>query len=520
MNELPYTEEGISELPTDMRKDIAEVALGNLMVFANVCGFTKLTPRCHGPVAVFFDHNPKRFKLCLMPRDHYKTSVVTISANLKLAVANPEQRILIGNETSTNAERFLRSIRQICERNRLFRALYPGVIPKDTRSVRWNDSELDFVRQSYVPEPTFDTIGMTGAMTSRHYTHICLDDPISEAAIKSPNVMADTIERLGALLNLMVEPRHNSYWLVGTRWGLHDVYSHQMKVYGDKMALLIRSVIEDGEIIFPELIDEETLALMRTSMSPYKFSCLMMNNPRNEDVQDLNIQDARKWEYTDSTETWINLFDSNGAVCRTVKVDSLDITTCVDLAAAETLKSDRNAITTVGVVDRQVIVLDAWAKRCTPGDVIEYLFHIKRRFSPRVFGIEGVAYQKAFKWFLKEDADRRGLYLNVRDVKAIGKKEMRIRGLQPIMARGNFYYHATQQLLLSEMADFPLGEHDDVVDSLSMHLQLFTASLNPKTVDARNLEQARIISKLLGHDTDDEFGMPDYIHHAFTGIIS
>ncbi len=508
----------VTRLPEDQRKDLAALGLSNLFVFANICGFTKMTVNCHGPICVMIDHNPKRFKLILIPRDHFKTSLVTISANMRIALRNPESRILIANETSTNAQRFLRSIRQIMEKNRLFRSLYGKFIPKEFRSVRWNDSELDIVREGYYPEPTFDTIGMTGAMTSRHYTHLCFDDVISEEAVKSEKVMKDTIDRMGALLNLMAEPKNDSFWLVGTRWALHDVYSHHMKVFGDRLAVICRSVIEDGEIIFPELIDEDTLALMRQSMTPYKFSCLMMNNPRNEELQDLNVQDLCWWSFTDETEQYIALRDAGNNYLRTVAVRDLDITTTVDLAGAEKITDDRNAITTVGTHEHDVIVLDTWAKRCTPMAVIDYLFSLKTRFAPRVFGIEDVAYQKAFKWFLRAEADRKDMYFNIKPVKALGRKETRIRGLQPIMARGRLYVNARQQLLISEMSDFPLGEHDDVVDSLSMHLQLFLSATSQKTMAKRHSEEARIVAKILGRDPDREDIQP--ITEVFRGIVA
>ncbi|MGH8621488.1 MAG: hypothetical protein ACRET3_05050, partial [Burkholderiales bacterium] len=110
---------------------------------------------------------------------------MTIGKNLQKVCQNPENRILIANETATNAERFLSAIKTHAETNKRFRALYSHIIPLDTRKTRWSQTELQFVRQGYYPEPTLDTIGMTGAMTSRHYTHLGFDDPISAEAAES-----------------------------------------------------------------------------------------------------------------------------------------------------------------------------------------------------------------------------------------------------------------------------------------------------------------------------------------------
>jgi hypothetical protein len=98
-----------------------------------------------------------------------------------------------------------------------------------------------------------------------------------------------------------------------------------------------------------------------------------------------------------------------------------------------------------------------------------------------VFGIEGVAYQKAFKWFVKTEASRRGEYLNVVELKALGQgKKIHIRGLQPIMATGRLFVHPTQHILRDEMFSYPNGKHDDVIDALAMHQQVWRSIMSPE----------------------------------------
>lgn len=500
--DLPGQDAAVQAIPEDMLADIATRASGDLYTFATILGFTKVRPGAHGPVCTFINHNPARFKLIMMPRDHFKTSLVTISGSLQKIVQNPEHRLLIANENATNAERFLRAIRQIAEKNRIFRTMFSSIIPKDIRKVRWNDSELDFNRQGFYPEPSIDTIGMTGTMTSRHYTHMTFDDPISEEALKSEKVMKDTIDRMSSIMALLVEPNHDSWWLVGTRWAFHDVYSHMMKVYGPQLARLIRAAIEDGEPIFPELLSLETLGLIRQTMTEYKFSCLYMNNPRNPDVQDLNVDDVLWWRWHPD-EVHIELYGVDGGIKRTVHLEDLDITTTVDLAPAETDSSDRNAVVTSGVTKwGEVVVLEAWAKRCNPLELIEKLFEVNRVWKPRCIGIEGVAYQKAFKWFFKAEMERRQTYVRIEELKAVGKKEYRIRGLQPIIATRRLFMNPTQLLLRQEMADFPLGEHDDVVDCLSMQQQLWRGFVSPERMAKMKDLEDSIIQRILGPRAD------------------
>ena len=513
--DIPNIDGEIEQMPSDMREDIADLGRHNLFYFAKgVLGYRDMTEDCHGPFCAFLETNQSQFKMALMPRDHYKTSVGTIAGNMQKAVKDTNERILIGNETSTNAERMLRAIRQHCESNRVFRGLYSDVIPSDTRKVRWNDAELDWKRTWIGPEPTFDSIGMTGASTSRHYTHITYDDPISEEAIKSEKVMKDTIARMSTMTALLVRPKVDTVWLIGTRWGLHDVYSWFRNNFSDRLGILARSVVEDGEIIFPGLLDPEILAIKRKIMGEYKYSCLMMNNPRNSDVQDMNIEHARFFRWSDDGER-VHLLNDDGEVTRSWRLDELDITVAVDPAPAETISSDRNAITTVGITpESDVIILDVFAKRCTPIALIDYMFWLHERFRFRKLGIEGVAYQKSLKYFVAQRMIDLGKWFRVEELGAKGKKEFRIRGVQPILALRKMYFHPSQHILMQEMAEFPLGEFDDTIDSLSMHLQMWKGRLSPEHLANVMKTSKRLGNRIDGYSIRNDPGPPADILRA------
>lgn len=501
--DLPHLDDSIIQLPKDVREDLAYEAMGNLFVFAQVCGFHDLHIGCHGPVCVFHDHNPKKFKLILMPRDCLKTSLIGIAGNLKRVAANSESRILIINETAGNAAHMMRGIRQIVEGNRVFRSLFSSMIPQDTKRIRWNDSELDFPRQGHYPEPTITAMGIDSAVTSRHYTHINPDDLISQEAIKSPLVMNNVIQRMSGFLNLLVDESSTITW-VGTRWALFDVYVRIQQVYGTQLALLIRSIIEDGEIIWPynpvthKGFTPERLALLRAEMGEYLYSCNMMNSPRNEELQDLNVDDLMWYRWRG--ERTVELMAEDGqTVIDSWDLIDLDITTTVDLAPSETIKADRNAISTVGVSPkRQVIVLDAWAERGDPDKVIEHLFWLKERFAPRAFGIEDVGYQKALKWVVRTKAKEREVYLNVVPVKPGGRGKPHVRGLQPIMAARRMFMDPAMHLLRNEMADFPLGRNDDAVDALALQLQLLRGAMSPQERQRNEERRKDAMRKLLG----------------------
>lgn len=506
-------------MPADIRQDLAERGKNDLYFFNKaILGYRQMTPNCHGPLCVFHDRHPANYKLTLIPRGNFKTSVLTIGKNTQKAVRDPNRRICIINEIAENAEGFLGTIRQHFEGNRVLRTLYSGVIPK-TYSKNWNNQGIRLVRDWLGPEDTLEAMGVFSTLTSHHYTDLSYDDVISEDAVKSPTVMNDTIERVKKFRSLMVQPATDNLDITGTRWALHDVYSHFIKTLGPYLAKYIRGAVgPDGELMFPELLDAETLARLREEYGDYMFSCLYMNNPRDIANQDFNVNDLRSWRFTADEEHVVLYGPKSEAtgypeILREWTIDQLDITVSVDLAVAEAINSDRNAIVTVGASPLgEAIVLDTFARRCTPLEVMEHLFWLKRRYPVRVFGIEGVAYQKAFKYFLKAECERRGEYMNVMELKSLPSKRgtgnnskfTRIRGLQPVVATGRMYVSPTMHMLRNEMADFPLGEHDDVIDALAMQLQMWRGILSPDRMARYKATEQRLIQRIYAND-----GMPE-----------
>jgi hypothetical protein len=496
--------------PEDIRRDVAEAASRDLFAFARgVLGYDDLTETCHGPLCIWLDHNPSRFKLVLHPRGTFKTTL-NIARVIQKIVQDPENRILLANETATNAQRFLSIIRTHAESNRRFRALYSHIIPADSK--RWSQEELLFVRKGVYAEPTVDSIGMTGAMTSRHYTHMTFDDLISEEAAKSRLVMDDTITRFSKLYSLMVDAGRDTFDLVGTRWAFYDVYSYAMQRFGAEIARYIRGALEDGQPIFPERLSLKTLADIRDDPvlgGEYNFSCQYMNNPRNVAVQDFNVQDLKFWRWSPDEES-IVLYGRTGEIERVVELSDLDVVTTVDVRYGEKITSDRDAVVTCGTTEAgDAIVLDAWGSRANPLEVVAKLIQVIKRFHPRVIGIQKVGYEMSLKYHLQAELERQNEYASIVPVKPGGPSKSHIRGLQPVAATGHLYVLPTQHVLRTELSEYPLGRNDDVADALALQLQLWRGLLSPERMRRYKESEARLLRRVANSRAEMVAGAED-----------
>lgn len=442
------------------------------MLAKAVLGFRDLVPCLHGDMCRWIENECNR-KLGLAPRDHLKTSVWTIADVVRRITIDPNIRILLGNETATNASHFLRRIEAVFERNELFRWLFPELIPDFSKAKKWSENEMMVPRSEDYPEATVEAIGVGGAVVSRHYNLIKLDDLVGKEASESTEVMKKTIDWYLYCESLLVKPT-DAIHTYGTRWTYNDLYAWITKHETD-IDLFERAALgPEGTALWPERFDVSTLEKIRKKVGSFIFSCQYQNHPFDPEAASFH-------------ESWLRWYAWGGgegqggggaATERTLipesgspfKVESLRRFMRVDPAISERAGAARSAIIVDGVhADDRKFVLEAWAKRCQPFEMIEKIFEFQGIYDCESVGFESVAYQRILKPILEAEAERRGMWLNVVELRPDSreKKENRIRGIQPELERGNIWIRRDMEDLIAEYTQFPVGGTVDLLDALA-----------------------------------------------------
>jgi hypothetical protein len=438
-----------------------------------IIGFHDLTPHLHAEMCSWIESAPRR-KLGLVPRDHLKTSVWTIADTVRLIAADPNVRLLIANETATNASHFLRRIQAVFERAQLFRWLFPELIP-DIGRTKWSESEMLVPRTKDFPEATVEVMGVGGAVVSRHYNRIKLDDLVGKEASESVDVMKKTIDWYLYCESLLEKPT-DPIETYGTRWTHKDLYAWIME-HESGMDLFHRKALQpDGTVLWPERFPLEELMRIRNKIGPFKFSCQYQNEPFDPEHMTfdpgwLRYYELSGWEQDEEAGCLHLRFVGQPKPVRVVPV------ILTDPAISEKSHAARSAVVCAGLDEyERILVLEAWAERCQPLDMIEKIFEMAHRWNPMCVTVEGVAYQRALKGFIEAECLRRNHWLNVQEVRPGSRegKESRIRGLQPYAKRGRLWIRrSTCQVMVDEFEAFPLGETVDVLDALSYGPQVW-----------------------------------------------
>lgn len=142
----------------------------------------------------------------------------------------------------------------------------------------------------------------------------------------------------------------------------------------------------------------------------------------------------------------------------------------IDPAISEEETADYTALVVVQTdVAQNWYVRVARRERINPSQILELAFKVYDEFHPRVIGIEDVAFQRALVHFAYEEMKRRNKHIPIRGVKRSSDrtKHQRIMSLVPRFEWGSLFLNQGLHDLELELAQFPRGSHDDIIDSLA-----------------------------------------------------
>jgi hypothetical protein len=478
--------------------EIRELAKKSLYFLSKaILGFEDLTPHLHQEVCNFVQDLSIPHELILLPRKHFKSTIVTISFPIwihiqdwipQLEMKGADVRILIGNESATNSEHFLSIGETLWDSNELLNILFPYLVPDRAVRKRWNQKEMLLNRGKVWPEASIETIGVGGAAQSRHYEIHILDDLIGKEAMESEVVMEKAISWYDYSEALSVSPRKYISRVPGTRWGKRDLYQHIIEKHKEKFGsgkgIYLKECREEGKPIFPEWYTNEYFEDL-LAKNPYFYFSQYCNNPSDPAKCDFKLEWLKFYEWERVKD---KLYLKLEGEDKLIPYSELDIVGAFDPSIDEKPTASRRAIDYVAQDSKErVIVLESYASRDPLEKVLDVIFSTHAKWQPRIFGVEKAALQKVFIWVINRECEIRKKYIACTPVSVSTNrsKEARIRDtLQPIASEGRLYVRRSMLELIQEWVDFPGGRTKDLLDALAMGVVLLRAPLSDEEREA------------------------------------
>lgn len=421
-----------------------------------ILGYNKLTVKCHKSLCDFIDKTDTDI-LDLEPRDHFKTTCISVGYVMRMILNNPDIKILLNHKIMKKSKEILGEVKSNFETNRMFRYYYGDWVGK----VWANDQIVVKHRRLISKEPTISVGGTDHEATSGHYNLIINDDL---AGLKDMYSEAERINTLRYYRSLRYL-RDSGNWMkeitIGTRWALEDVYNHIITKRA-KITKRIKTAYDDnGQPYFPERFSLELLAEMQGE-DAIGFSAQMMNNPMPVETQIFRYDDLK-------------FFDQ-------VPVGDLNYM-YIDLALKKTAASDYTAMIIGTKSEGKKYIMDAWIGRGSPDEIEGIIVAKCREHRLRQIGIESNSFQEIYVNNIKKRMEAERLEVEITPVVHSSDKILRINSIHGDVVKNVMFrrdWEDAYPILINQLLAFPQGKHDDAPDALEGLLSMFERYGDPR----------------------------------------
>lgn len=481
-------EKRVEGLSTEEYKSLRIRCKTDLIFLCTILGFTRLSTSLHGHLCAWMERTKtEQFREILLPRGHFKSTVVTIAHAIQIVLPDdsglepwPQSlgtncRLLIGHETAGQASRFLYAITSQFLGNPLLMALFPECVP-NLRVQRINKQELELPRTERWPEPTIDTMGVGGKSQGRHYNYLKLDDLFGDKARDSAAERETTIEWFDNIQSFFSYHSRDKFDLVGTRWSLDDLYAHANKVYGNQLKRYVRPIEElvqnvitkevEKKIIFPEEFTFEKLEILKKNRKIW--TAQYLNDPR-EGANEFDPSWLRYygWKDTRTIQPYLKLkTDDDKWIEDGPSIDTGDLDKIILVDPAVT--GDYGYIVTGTDWKKRNYVLRAIKRNWAPQAFMDWIFQEVAKWNPRLVGIESVLFSALYETWMIREQQMRGTRFKIEPLLTKkAEKKLRVSGLSNYFSAGEIFFHESQLDLIEEYGYFGSMENYHLLDSLA-----------------------------------------------------
>lgn len=429
-----------------------------------------------------------------IPPRHMKSIIVNIAFPAWLLGKNPTENIL----TATYSLKLLRT--HSLSFNRLmasdwYKSIFPG-----TRVER---ESMEFMATTAGGSRFATTVG--GQLTGAGGSYIIIDDPLNAIDATSQLKRDQVNEWFGFSLSSRKNREDAVIAIVAQRLHENDLCGYLLK-QGSWENLCLAAIAErderyeinsktfsrrEGELLCRERLGYDFFDEQRKQLGSYGFAGQYQQRP-----VPMGGGEFKK--------SWIQYYDG------VLDYEKYTKFLCVDPANSKKKTSDYTAISILGLGgDGNIYLLDLYRDRLNLHEREDLVFKLHAKYKPKYVLYEQYGMQADVE-YLRNQMNYRNYRFPIREVGGKLSKEDRIRRLAPYFVDEKVWLPRTllradtdgkmhdliQALVEEELAVFPVGEHDDMIDSMSRIFDIFNggALVFPKDrlLDAGQLINPRV----------------------------
>ena len=458
-----------------------------------------LFDRCREHEADPFDH------LDLWAREHYKSTIITFAHSIQEALQNPNLTSLILSHNEKVSKKFLRQIKQEFESNKRLQKLYPDVIWENPKveSPKWSEQDgIVLNRSANYGEPTIGQCGLVdGLPVGSHYHRLRYDDVVTKDSVGTVEAIEKTTEAFRHSLSLGVRRSEGGKRQgIGTRYHNNDTWRVALAdvVFKGRTHAATHNGKEpepwgDGVPVFRTLEEEQE---WRRIQGPWVYGSQQLQNPTVDKLQGFKEEWLQYWE----ADRWGNM----------------NIYILCDPASEKKKDSDYTVFMVIGLAsDGNIYVIDMIRDRLRLTERSDKLFDLHRKYFPKGVGWEKYGKDSDIE-HIESEMEHEHYRFHIQGLGGKTAKADRIKGLIPKFEQGLIYLpercnyvnyegasrNLTRDFVEEEYKEFPLPQHDDMLDCMARILDPKFPTKFPKRRNRADVEDGYLdpkIVSLAGH---------------------
>ena len=393
-----------------------------------------------------------------MPPRHTKSEFASYLLPAWFLGNFPDKKVIQTSHTAELAVGFGRKVRNLVDQD-VYTDIFPGVgLQQDSKAAgRWNTNKGG----------DYFAIGVGGAVTGKGADILIIDDPHSEQeaamAASNPEIYDKVYEWYTSGPRQRLQPG-GSIVIVMTRWAARDLTGQVVKSAAQRSGeewevIEFPAILPSGNPLWPQFWSLEELEALREELPNSKWQAQYQQNPIGNESAIIKRDWWKWWEQDDPPvcdyilQSWDTAFEKNN-------------------------RADYSAGTTWGIFNCEednfapnIILLNTYKKRVEFPELKRDVLREYNEYEPDSLIVE----KKASGAPLIYDLRAMGIPVQEYTPGKGQDKIARLNSVSDIIASGKVWVPQTRwaEELVDEVAAFPSGEHDDLVDATTLALMRF-----------------------------------------------
>jgi predicted phage terminase large subunit-like protein len=393
-----------------------------------------------------------------MPPRHTKSEFASYLLPAWFLGKFPHKKVIQASNTGELAVGFGRKVRNLVD-SEVYNNIFPNLaLQADSKAAgRWNTSKGG----------DYFAIGVGGTVTGKGADVLIIDDPHSEQeaamAASNPDIYDKVFEWYTSGPRQRLQPG-GAIVVVMTRWAQRDLTGQVLKSAAQRSGeewevIEFPAILPSGKPLWPQFWSIEELSALREELPNAKWQAQYQQNPVGNESAIVKRDWWKWWEKDDPP------------VCDYILQSW-------DTAFEKTQRADYSAGTTWGIFACEednfapnIILLNTYKKRVEFPDLKRDVMREYNEYEPDSLIVE----KKASGAPLIYDLRAMGIPVQEYTPGKGQDKIARLNSVSDIIASGKVWVPQTRwaEELVDEVAAFPSGEHDDLVDATTLALMRF-----------------------------------------------